>query len=378
MPIQIICTGCQAKLKAPDTAAGKKIKCPKCQTVVSVPATPGENGALAKSSTAAGRLPTPTKPEQWFLQTPDGSQYGPVARDELDQWFSEGRVSPECQLLKQGSAQWQWAPELFPALSQLAATAASAGSVMHGGAPAAASPLTPLSSAGAFAGPLGSVSLGTPALSPLGSTYPSSATTLPSFTSGTAPTSSPFSSPAIGSANPYATSAAVGSYGGYGGYQPRSGPHPMVIVAGIFHILAGFWNGIVFIALAVLGFILLAGGGMAAAFGANAEEVEAQGAAGVLATVGVIGAVVLFLLAAVMLAYSIFQISTAIGLFRRRRWARVASFVFAGLGIVAMFFYLVGAVSLEPISILSLFFELAYVIVVFIAMCLPDATRDFR
>jgi hypothetical protein len=38
MPIAIVCPGCSAKLNAPDSAAGKKIKCPKCQAVCSVPA----------------------------------------------------------------------------------------------------------------------------------------------------------------------------------------------------------------------------------------------------------------------------------------------------------------------------------------------------
>ncbi len=38
MPISVVCSSCSAKLNAPDTAAGKKIKCPKCQAVCSVPA----------------------------------------------------------------------------------------------------------------------------------------------------------------------------------------------------------------------------------------------------------------------------------------------------------------------------------------------------
>ena len=37
MPISIICSECQMKLQAPDTAAGKKIRCPACQTVIAVP-----------------------------------------------------------------------------------------------------------------------------------------------------------------------------------------------------------------------------------------------------------------------------------------------------------------------------------------------------
>jgi hypothetical protein len=37
MPIPVQCTGCKVQLNAPDTAVGKKVKCPKCQTVVAVP-----------------------------------------------------------------------------------------------------------------------------------------------------------------------------------------------------------------------------------------------------------------------------------------------------------------------------------------------------
>lgn len=38
MPIAVKCPGCQAALKAPDTLAGKRVKCPKCQGVIPVPA----------------------------------------------------------------------------------------------------------------------------------------------------------------------------------------------------------------------------------------------------------------------------------------------------------------------------------------------------
>src|SRR5262245_24576049 len=37
MSISVACSKCAAKLNAPDTAAGKKVKCPKCQTVLTVP-----------------------------------------------------------------------------------------------------------------------------------------------------------------------------------------------------------------------------------------------------------------------------------------------------------------------------------------------------
>jgi LSD1 subclass zinc finger protein len=37
MPIAVVCSTCSARLNAPDGAAGKKVKCPKCQTPIVVP-----------------------------------------------------------------------------------------------------------------------------------------------------------------------------------------------------------------------------------------------------------------------------------------------------------------------------------------------------
>ena len=37
MPILVVCSNCAAKLTAPDSAAGKKVKCAKCKTVCTVP-----------------------------------------------------------------------------------------------------------------------------------------------------------------------------------------------------------------------------------------------------------------------------------------------------------------------------------------------------
>ncbi len=37
MPITVVCQSCKKSLKAPDSAAGKKAKCPQCGTVVVVP-----------------------------------------------------------------------------------------------------------------------------------------------------------------------------------------------------------------------------------------------------------------------------------------------------------------------------------------------------
>lgn len=38
MPIAVHCPGCNARLNAPDSAAGRNVKCPKCQTLMTIPA----------------------------------------------------------------------------------------------------------------------------------------------------------------------------------------------------------------------------------------------------------------------------------------------------------------------------------------------------
>ena len=56
------CTQCNKTLKVPDTAAGKRIRCPACSTIVDVPlsvstAPPTSGSAAAAQSTAAGSAP---------------------------------------------------------------------------------------------------------------------------------------------------------------------------------------------------------------------------------------------------------------------------------------------------------------------------------
>lgn len=163
MPIEVYCDSCQKKLRVPDTAAGKRIKCPKCQGVLSVPAAespapahqsspaiptpakmaasksssssiaiPTPKASVAKTSTPGSKIGTPgskigAKPtaENWFVQTEDGQQYGPVSRTELDAWYAEGRITAETQLLLEGGSQWQWATDVFPELAAAPAPVAA-------------------------------------------------------------------------------------------------------------------------------------------------------------------------------------------------------------------------------------------------------------
>src|SRR5262245_49846997 len=167
MAIEVSCASCSGNFRVPDSAAGKKIRCPKCKSPIEVPSNgdvhagqPPPLSAPAKPelpplpSTIAPQPPPPGAPaklelppmpatappppapapelppvppgiaqapplgEEWHLKTADGEEYGPVSREELDGWLEEGRITAECQLLSGGEEQWRWATEVFPELDQ--------------------------------------------------------------------------------------------------------------------------------------------------------------------------------------------------------------------------------------------------------------------
>jgi hypothetical protein len=59
----------------------------------------------------------PAGSDQWRMRTPDGRVYGPVPRQELDQWYQEGRVPREAALIQEGTDQWLAASALYPSLA---------------------------------------------------------------------------------------------------------------------------------------------------------------------------------------------------------------------------------------------------------------------
>ncbi len=118
MAIVFPCHHCNHRLRVPDDVAGKRIKCPQCQQVLRIPeASQPPPTDDAKSPPV---LPSPADPTQeeslLQLKTPDGSIYGPVSRDEMDQWFQEGRITELCELLDQHGDHWRWANEVYPSL----------------------------------------------------------------------------------------------------------------------------------------------------------------------------------------------------------------------------------------------------------------------
>ncbi|HJZ56426.1 MAG TPA: hypothetical protein VKE74_15785, partial [Gemmataceae bacterium] len=73
MPIPVLCPDCSSRLNAPDAAAGKNVKCPKCGTLMTIPAPqPADGGEVVEADLApepvgpkkpapASRKPAPVK-----------------------------------------------------------------------------------------------------------------------------------------------------------------------------------------------------------------------------------------------------------------------------------------------------------------------------
>lgn len=124
MPIETKCQKCGRKFRVPEKFAGKRVKCPKCQGTIEIPAgaqaAAEQPAAPASTSPKAPRAQTTAKPaaQQWHVQTEDGDEYGPVSREELDAWAVEGRIDASCQLLCEGWDQWKWAEDVFPQLAE--------------------------------------------------------------------------------------------------------------------------------------------------------------------------------------------------------------------------------------------------------------------
>ena len=52
----------------------------------------------------------------WYVRPPSGGQYGPARGDVMRKWMSEGRVSPDSLVWREGWQDWRTAADAFPAL----------------------------------------------------------------------------------------------------------------------------------------------------------------------------------------------------------------------------------------------------------------------
>jgi ribosomal protein S27E len=112
MTLEIACPGCGRLLRVGQQHAGKQIRCPACQQIS---VAPDAIGAAAVSPPAAADA-APNEPATWYLKTPEGPIYGPIAWSEMRHWADEGRIDRDCLLAETSQGPWQSAADVLPAL----------------------------------------------------------------------------------------------------------------------------------------------------------------------------------------------------------------------------------------------------------------------
>ncbi len=133
MPIQVRCPSCKKLLKARDDKMGQKVRCPNCKSVLVIPQAsasaakaPATKAPAAAAPPPPKKSPPPTPRDEWYVNSYDGNQYGPITKAELDGWVAESSVTADCQVRQEGAGGWRPAPSVYP---QLAAGAAAAPAV---------------------------------------------------------------------------------------------------------------------------------------------------------------------------------------------------------------------------------------------------------
>ena len=98
-----------AEVMVPDEAA---VAAPLEVPAVDVGAAPA--AAESVTSTPGGSDPLAEAPHVvWYVRAPGGGQFGPAAADVMRNWISEGRVSPDSLVWREGWRDWQEASATF-------------------------------------------------------------------------------------------------------------------------------------------------------------------------------------------------------------------------------------------------------------------------
>ncbi len=162
MGIRFYCPDCGRRLNIKVFLAGKRGICPHCDARVRIPLEsqlptdapkyrPTSAGAPSNSvaSAATGRAPSaaPVLPlpaalpateeassdpiaespdSVWYVRPTAGGQYGPARGDVMRRWLSEGRVSADSMVWREGWADWKLAGPVFPSLESVPSAAKSA------------------------------------------------------------------------------------------------------------------------------------------------------------------------------------------------------------------------------------------------------------
>ena len=97
--------GCPSKSPVPDAINGFAF-------LTGQPA----NASSVPSARVSSPFRTATCPTSGTSKGKTVKSMAPVPRSELDQWYAEGRITADCQILQQEADQWQWATDLYPDL----------------------------------------------------------------------------------------------------------------------------------------------------------------------------------------------------------------------------------------------------------------------
>lgn len=134
MGIRFLCPTCGAKLNVKAELAGKRGACPKCQAKILIPTESSDASAehvaapVAVAAGPASPAPSPAPPPppapttsaggeaRWFVRPPSGGQYGPALETVLRQWITEGRITPDTLIWREGDPEWQKASQAFSQL----------------------------------------------------------------------------------------------------------------------------------------------------------------------------------------------------------------------------------------------------------------------
>ncbi len=83
------------------------------------PAAPAVSGAPAMAAAVGQSDPIAEAPAAiWYVRPPTGGQYGPARGEVMRKWLSEGRVSSDSLVWREGWTDWQNAGKLFPTLNE--------------------------------------------------------------------------------------------------------------------------------------------------------------------------------------------------------------------------------------------------------------------
>ena len=121
MTIRCQCTGCSARFDAPDSLAGKAVRCPKCKAAIRLPGAKGDNATKPTQKSGTSQSPA------WFARDTEGRHLGPMAKAELDNLVTTGRLDGLCQLRRADWEDWRWIETVYEQFAEAAETDVNVG-----------------------------------------------------------------------------------------------------------------------------------------------------------------------------------------------------------------------------------------------------------